>query len=85
MDESKREPEDWEINIRSDMWTTMNISQLIVQQELVLNNLGLLSTLQASNPTVLNLHCALKMALEDLNLLINKNEDMQKTKKRIMM
>jgi len=32
MDESKREPEDWEINIRSDMWTTMNISQLIVQQ-----------------------------------------------------
>lgn len=78
------EQEDWEINIRSDMWLTMGISQLSIQQELVLDKLAKLATM-AQSPTIRDLECALKMALDDLNNLINRNEEIKKQQRRITM
>lgn len=61
--------EDWEVNIRSDMWNQMNSFQLGTQLELILDKISLLRQL-SSNPITLNLINALNMAMDDVNMLI---------------
>ncbi|MCK9369594.1 hypothetical protein M0R04_06775 [Candidatus Dojkabacteria bacterium] len=63
--------DDVEVNIRTDLWPTMSTQQLSVQQELVLDKLNLLSYMSQGDPTVMNLRCALDIAMADLNKLIN--------------
>lgn len=84
MEEDDQKIEDWKVNVRSDLWNTMNMSQLSIQQEIVLNKLSLLSTMHQSL-TVVSIQSALALALGDLNKLLNNNQDIQKQQKRIVL
>jgi hypothetical protein len=61
--------EDWEVNVRTDMWNTMNVTQLGIQQGLILDKLNVLRQMPAS-PTVLQLQSALNFAMDDVEKLI---------------
>jgi hypothetical protein len=61
--------EDWEVNIRTDLWDTMNVTQLGTQQGLILDKLNILRQMPAGQ-TVLQLLSALNFAMDDVERLI---------------
>lgn len=63
--------EDWESNIRADMWTTMTASQLCKQQDLVIDKIVKLNMLPSTDPSVRDLLGALHIAKDDLTYLID--------------
>lgn len=67
--------EDWQVNIRSDMWNNMNTHQLNIQLELVVTKISLLLTLPAADPTVQSMRFALQKALDYLTDLINNKTE----------
>jgi hypothetical protein len=64
-------------NLRSDLWPSMTISELAVQQELVLDKLSRLHGFIGPNATksMLNIYGALHTALQDLNSLIDNKSN----------
>lgn len=69
-----------ETQVRTDLWGTMQLPQLINQRELLM---GRLSTLQkiigpAVSPTVLNMYNAMQMGLSDINGLIDNRSNTKK-------
>ena len=69
-----------ETHVRTDLWGTMQLPQLINQRELLM---GRLSTLQkiigpAVSPTVLNMYNAMQMGLSDINGLIDNRSNTKK-------
>jgi hypothetical protein len=73
--------EDCHINIRSDMWPTMNTHQLNIQLELVVTKISVLLTMSPNDPTVQTMRFALQKALDYLTDLINnKTEPKDRTR-----
>ncbi|MGZ5485212.1 MAG: hypothetical protein ACXWFB_04780 [Nitrososphaeraceae archaeon] len=77
MENTNNTKEDWTNNIRSDLWNTMDVSQLNIQRELIINKISTLQSIQL-NQTVLHLMKALHIGLEDLNALIDSKSSEQK-------
>lgn len=66
------------ICIRSDLWPTMTLEELLNQQRMVIDRLSqLASIMSGAGPAVHNLYGALQVALQDLSTLLlqptNKN------------
>lgn len=61
------------IQVRTDLWSTMNMSQLTNQRELMLDHISNLQTIMGgnANPSILNMYSALQLGLKDLNKLID--------------
>lgn len=59
--------------VRTDLWGTMNTSQLNRQRELMLDHISKLQSIMGgnANPSILNMYKALQMGLEDLNKIID--------------
>lgn len=70
--------EDWQVNIRSDMWNNMSTHQLNIQLELVVTKISLLLTLPSTDPTVQSMRFALQKALDYLTDLINNKTEPSK-------
>jgi hypothetical protein len=71
--------EDCEKNVRTDLWSSMSMHQLSVQQELVLDKLALLASIPQTQ-TIIDITAALKMGYEDLCYLMNNRIVDQKQK-----
>lgn len=82
--ENTPDKEDWEENIRTDLWPTMSIQQLNVQRDLVVSKISLLYTMSIGDPTVRNLLGALQIAIKDLNDLIDNRAEQQQQKRIII-
>jgi hypothetical protein len=67
--------EDWQINIRSDMWPTMSTHQLNIQLEIVVTKISVLLSMPSNDPTVQTMRFALQKALDYLTDLINNKTD----------
>ena len=63
--------EDWEENIRSDLWANMTPHQLNIQRDLISNKITTLYKMPTSDPTVQGLLAALNKANTYVNDLIN--------------
>lgn len=73
--------EDWQINIRSDLWPNMSTHELNTQLELVITKISVLARLPSTDPTVQSIGLALQRALDYLTQLINqKTEPTKRTK-----
>ncbi len=72
------EQEDWEINIRTDMWHNMSVHQLNVQRELIITKISTLMDFGTSHETARNILIALQRAHDHLNNLIDNNFDEKK-------
>lgn len=75
--EQEDNKEDWNDNIRSDLWGNMNTQQLGVQRDLVINKIALMNKLPM-DPTVNSILTALNMAYDDLNTLLDDRISQQK-------
>ena len=64
--------EDWEENIRTDLWNTMTQYQLNVQRDLIANKIGTLYKMPINDPTVQGLLSALNKANVYINELIDQ-------------
>lgn len=66
--------------IRSDLWSTMDISQLTQQQDLVITKISTMHRMlgPSASPTMYNLYAALQVALQDLNQLIDNRSKTNK-------
>lgn len=87
INEEQEEPkkvEDWEINIRSDLWSSMDISQLNIQRELILQKIILLYKLGSANQTARDILIALQRAQEQLNALIDEHMTKDPKKRTII-
>jgi hypothetical protein len=62
------------LNIRSDLWLTMGVSQLTRQQELVIDKISKMHTMMGirASQSLIDIYSALQVALKDLNALIEK-------------
>ena len=65
------------VQVRTDLWPTMNITQLTKQRELMLNHISKLMTIMGDNASVSvrNMYGALQTGLNDLNKLIDARYD----------
>lgn len=82
MEDEKQTPvpeNDPSIQIRTDLWPTMSISQLNRQRELMLDNISKLQSMVDShgNPSIRNMYAALQVGLQDLNKLIDSKYDLK--------
>jgi hypothetical protein len=64
---------DPQVQVRTDLWPTMNIAQLTRQRELMLDHLSKLQSIMTDNPgtTIRNMYGALQTGLKDLSNLID--------------
>ena len=71
---------DPEIQIRTDLWGTMQLPQLISQRELLMDRLSSLLKIvgPSVSPTVLNMYNAMQMGLSDINYLIDNRSNTKK-------
>lgn len=76
--EQSIQKESWEIDIRTDLWHTMNSHQLTIQQDLILHKLVTLSKLGPTHPVARDITIALQRALEQLNNIITASTDAKK-------
>lgn len=76
--EEPRELEDWEINIRTDLWHTMDSHQLNIQRDLLVTKISLLYEFGTSHQTARDMMLILQRALEHINKLIDNNIDPKK-------
>lgn len=62
-----------EVDIRSDMWPTMTVTQLARQQDIVITKISTLASMMGpiAGPSLLQLYNALQIALADLSALID--------------
>lgn len=63
--------EDWEENIRTDLWNTMTTFQLNIQRDLIATKINTLYKMPINDPTVQGLLTALNHANTQLNQLID--------------
>jgi len=75
---SQQEQEDWEVNIRTDLWHEMSSHQLNIQRELIITKISTLYKMGISHPTARDILLALQRAHEHINTLIDKNMDPKK-------
>ena len=73
--EAPREPEDWEKNIRTDLWHEMTVNQLNIQRDLVVEKISLLHKYGISHQTAYDILCVLQRSLEHLNERIDHKMD----------
>jgi hypothetical protein len=61
------------IQVRTDLWSTMNMTQLNRQRELLLDKISKVQSIMgaSANPSLINMYGALQMGLKDLNKLID--------------
>ena len=61
------------IQIRTDLWSTMNVSQLTRQREIMLDHITKIQSIMGAiaNPSLINMNAALQVGLQDLNKLID--------------
>jgi hypothetical protein len=76
MENEKQDPvpeNDPSIQVRTDLWSTMNTGQLNRQRELMLDHLSKLQSIMGgnANPSILNMYSALQLGLKDLNKIID--------------
>lgn len=76
----KYDDTDPEIQVRTDLWGTMQLPQLITQRELLMDRLASLLKIvgPAVSPTVLNMYNAMQMGLSDINQLIDNRSNTKK-------
>jgi hypothetical protein len=74
MSEQTYTPEnDPNVNLRSDLWPKMTISQLNRQHEIAIDKVSKLHMMMGANasPAIINIYGALQQALRDLTALID--------------
>jgi hypothetical protein len=64
---------DPQVQVRTDLWPTMNIAQLNRQREIMLDHLSKLQSIMSESPgpTLRNMYGALQTGLKDLSDLID--------------
>jgi hypothetical protein len=67
---STNTPDEPITDIRTDLWGTMNSSQLSAQRDLIITKIALLQSMGTQNPSIRGLMVALHTALNDINSLI---------------
>lgn len=69
----KYEDTDPEIQIRSDLWSTMSTTDLLHQRELVVTKLFTLGKMLSwsASPSVTNMYLTIQNALEQINSIID--------------
>jgi len=81
-DTNKEQPSP-EKEIHSDLWSTMSVTELHKQQELVITKLSLVRSMMpygVAPQSILGLSAALEMALKDLTSLIDSKASKRYTK-----
>jgi hypothetical protein len=73
--------EDWQVNIRSDLWPTMNTYQLNIQLEIVITKISVLLSMSATDPTAQTMRIALQRARDYLTDLINNKIELKNGKR----
>ena len=68
---------DPQIQVRTDLWHTMNMSDLVHQRDLLMSHMEKASRMIGFNasPAVLGIYSAMQMALQDINHLIDATSD----------
>lgn len=66
---------DPQFNLRSDLWHTMDVSQLTRQQELAVDKATKIQSIMGagSSPSLITIHKTLQQVITDLSKLIDKN------------
>lgn len=73
--------DDWQVNVRSDMWNDMNMHQLNTQLELILTKISLLGSMPVNDPTVQSIGIALQRAVDYLTVCMNSKVEPNKRNK----
>ena len=69
------------IQVRTDLWSTMNTAQLNRQREMLLDKINKVQSIMgaSANPSLINLYSALQMGLKDVTRII----DYKQAQKRV--
>lgn len=80
-DETTQQPlENWEVEIRTDLWNEMTSQQLNIQRDLIITKISLLYQFGASHQTAHDMLIILQRALEHITTLIDNHIDPSKRK-----
>jgi hypothetical protein len=68
------------VQVRTDLWNTMNSSQLNRQRELLLDKLSKIQSIMigTATPSILNIYNAIQLGLDDITTLIDRKQNQRK-------